>query len=61
MSTTRHLVNRRRRLDAVGSRPGSRPGPVREGVDGAERTPDAPGRGRPAPPPRRPPAPRPPP
>ncbi|MFE4603905.1 hypothetical protein ACFRKE_23975 [Kitasatospora indigofera] len=48
MSTTRHLVNRRRRLDAVGSRPGSRPGPVRELEDGPERTPDAPVRERPS-------------
>ncbi|MFE2910581.1 hypothetical protein [Kitasatospora indigofera] len=47
MSTTRHLVNRRRRLDAVGSRPGSRPGLVRELEDGPERTPDAPVRERP--------------
>ncbi|GGU98462.1 membrane protein [Kitasatospora herbaricolor] len=44
MSTTRHLVNRRRRLDAVGGRPGGRPGPVLEQEDRPARTPTGPDR-----------------
>ncbi|MCX5209146.1 hypothetical protein OG689_07575 [Kitasatospora sp. NBC_00240] len=48
MSTTRHLVNRRRRLDAVGRSLGSRPGPARGEVNPPDLAPiTVPGRDQP--------------